>query len=355
MEGQAVTAPAPSAQPVSNEGSNEAVAPKSGINATKDPVKKVKAPQPKQAAPEKPGYKLVKIDGTEYEVPEKDFFDAARHSLTANKRMYEATQLQKKLMEDSKRVQELEAKYSKFESMSPEEQFEAVLSRAKDPNASKAVRQKAEEWLIRQIEMDEASPEKKELMKERATREELEAKLKERETKDSESKYAQEKTQHQQSAQQDIISILDTSGLPPTEWNVKRVADLMYNARQAAKKNPAFKFSNEQMADFIKQDTIDSTGALYGNIADNILKAKESGSAEEILKYGKYLEDNLPASVLRAIRIYDLTKHTSSRPQNTVSRPVDVQKATGTKESGSYEYKSMDEWIEARKRRYQSA
>lgn len=358
MEGQAAPVATPATPATQNAGQNNAqeTTPNTTINATgKEPVKKAKAAAKPAAVAEKPGYRLVKVDGTEYEVPEKDFVDAARHSLTANKRMYEANQLQKKLMEESQRIKELGDKYSKFESMTAEQQFDAVLARAKDPNVSKVVRQKAEDWLIQQISLDEASPEKKELLKERAAREELEAKLKERENKDTESKYAQEKTQYQESVQKDVITILDASGLPPTEWNIKRVADLMYNGRQATKKNPEFKLSNEQMADFIKQDTIDTTGALYGNIADNILKAKEAGSADEILKYGKYLEDNLPPQVLRAIRIYDLTKHTSSRPQNTVGKPVDVQKSAGAKAPGGYEYKSMDEWIEARKKMVQSA
>lgn len=320
-------------------------APGNPRTAAAPPAAKVAAEAPAQ--PEKPGFRLVKVDGTDYEVDEKTFRAAAQKSLGAEKRMYEAGELQRKALEALKYADEQKVKYESWEKMSPVEQFESMQAKLNDPETSKAMRGKIEKWLWDRIQEDQMTPEMQKASAAERENADLKKKLQSQEEQQKQATYNAEKQHYAEQAQKDLMHIINTAGLPLTEWNVKRAADLMYNARQVAKTNPGLQIPPEQLANILKQDTIKSTGALYGNIADGIIKARQAGNNEEILKYGSALVEHMPESVIRALRIYDLTKHMTAQPVTSQQRVNDAPKTEVVEKKRPY--MSMDDWAAERK------
>ena len=299
------------------------------------------ATEPKES---KPVYKLAKIDGTEYEVDEKTYSDAARKSLTADKRMHEATNLQKKLLEEQRKLEEDRERVLAHQKKSPVEVFQEMKDRLDDPNISKAFRAEIEKWLLSQIEYDEAPPEVKRASALEKENKALKDAQKAREDEMNKSAREAEKGEHRRTAQESIMGVLKASGLPPTEFLVKKIADIKFNARKAK-----VNVTDEQVANFIKTDTLDTSSALYGSFAENIIKAKAAGDNDGILKAGEALISHLPENIIKALRVYDYTKHVSGVPRG--SNPiVDTPKAAAPKDDRGYEFNKFDDYQENRRK-----
>ena len=347
MESVVTATTTPTATPPPAQTIEEAVSNVSAKVGGKTKTKHAKAVSNDTTIPEtkeKPKYKLAKIDGTEYEVDEKAYHDAARKALTADKRMHEATTLQKKLLEDQRLLEKEREKISAQQKKTPVEIFKEMQARLDDPTISKAFRAEIEQWLLSQIEYDEASPEVKRasaLEKENAT---LKAKEKAREDEKNNTAREAEKSEHRRTAQESIMGVLKASGLPPTEFLVKKIADIKFNARKAK-----VNVTDEQVANFLKTDTLDTSSALYGSFAENIIKAKAAGDSGAILKAGEALISHLPENIIKALRVYDYTKHVSGVPRGA-NPIVDTPKAPPQKESGAYEFNKFDDYQENRRK-----
>lgn len=303
-------------------------------------------PKAEQTAAEKKAYKLLKVDGQEYEVDETRYHEAAQKSFAADKRIWEANQLQKQAMQKLAEAEEKAAKYAKYDE-SPDLLIEDALKRLKDPNITKKARAATEKWLTEQLMAEEASPEQQRAMqleRELAEYKEREKKFEEKTKKEQQEKELQG---YRQSAQESILNVLKMSALPATESMVKAIADIKYNAARAK-----VKLSDEQVANILKTDTIESSNALYGQFADSIIKAKQSGDVESIVKSGDALLSTLPESIIKALRIYDLAKHSQSRGQ-AMKKEEPVIQEEPKKTSGAYDM-SWEEFQEYEKKRMSS-
>lgn len=312
---------------------------KKAESVTKDTAKKQDEP--------KKTYKL-KSDKGDYEVSEEDYHAAAQTGFTANKRLREATAKEKAAVEAMRLANEKEEKYNNWQKLTPDQKVEQALVDLKDPSLTKTTRDKVEKWLWSQLQQDQQSPEQRELATLKAEKEEWTKNQQKQAEAAKKQKFEQDKIQHQQSAQQDVIKIVQLAGVPVTEHNFKLAADYLFINHKA--KSGA---TPERIAQFVKDDTINSATHLYGSIADGIIKAKETGNQEEILKHGQALLDYLPAHVVKALRIVDYTRHMNGIPQTSVERAPDVAKVEQKPNNGAYEFKNMDEWIDARKKMVQ--
>lgn len=311
----------------------------------KAPAPEVKPPAQDESAPKKT-YKL-KVDKQEFDVDEETYHAAAQRGYNVGKRERELVAKEKSAMEALKVAQEREEKYNRWQSLSPDQKVEQALTDLKDPNITKVAREKIERWLWGQIQADQDSPEQKELKSLKAEKESWENERKTQQEREKQDKYNKEKAQHVQTAQQDVIKIVELAGVPVTEHNFKLAADYLFiNAKAKSGATP------EQIAKFVKNDTIETTNHLYGAIAETVLKAREANDDAGVLKAGQNLLDSLPPQLTKALRIVDYVRHTKGVPQSA-GQPVDVPKVQEPKKSGHYEFKTTDEWIEYRKKMVQ--
>lgn len=358
MEGATTSAPASTGnagqQQVGNI-FNEAPAQSQEVKQTKR-VAKSKSPQ--QAIEEgaypkaeeqgeskaKQAYKLVKVDGQEYEVDETKYHEAAQKSFAADKRIWEANQLHKQALAKLAEAEEKAAKYAEFEKKPPTDLFKEIQTKLKDPNTTKEFRRAAEEWLLQQIQAEEASPEQQRAMQLERELAEYKEKESKREAELKKQQQDKELQGYRQSAQESILNVLKMSNLPATESMVKAIADIKYNAARAK-----VKLSDEQVANILKTDTMESSNALYGDFANQIIQAKSSGNVDAIIKSGEALMSTLPESIIKALRIYDLAKHSQSRGQQ-IKREEPVIQEEPKKSGGAYNM-SWDEFQEYERKR----
>ena len=303
-----------------------------------------KQPEVKATTEPKKTYK-IQSDKGEYEVDEDTYHAEAQKGFTASKRMREAAAREKAALEALKVAQEKEEKYNQWQKLTPDQKVEQALTDLKDPNLTKATREKIEKWLWQQLQADQATPEQKRLMELEAEKAQWEKEKADRQAQAQKEKHESEKRQYAETAQKDVIKIIEIAGVPVTEHNFKLAADYLYINHKA--KSGA---TPEQIAEFVKNDTIQSTTHLFGSIADNIVKAREANDTEAILKAGQSLLDYLPPQVVKALRIVDYTRHIKGMPQAAQQQPIDVPKAPETEKKGAYEFKNMDEWIEHRRK-----
>lgn len=292
----------------------------------------------------KQAYKLVKVDGQEYEVDESKYHEAAQKSFAADKRIWEANQLHKQALAKLAEAEEKAAKYQDYEKKPPTELFKEIQQKLKDPNTTKEFRKAAEDWLYQQIQGDGASPEQKRIAQLEAEVAEARAAKEAEEKQKAEEAKKQELQGYRQSAQESILNVLKMSNLPATEAMVKAIADIKYNAARAK-----VKLSDEQVANILKTDTMESSNALYGDFANQIIQAKSSGDVDAIIRSGEALMSTLPEGIIKALRIYDLAKHSQSRGQ-TIKKEEPAMQGEQSKGVGAYNM-SWDEFQEYEKKR----
>lgn len=190
----------------------------------------------------------VKVDGAESEVDEDELVRSYQLRKVSDKRLQEATQARKQAEE--------------FVNLLKHDPIK-LLS---DPRIGHDVKKLAEEYLMKELENEMLTPEQKELR-------EAKAKLKTYEEMKAEQEKAavaaQEKQlmdHYTQKYQQDIISALDSSGLPRTEATVNRM--IHYMAQSLEKQ---YGFEATDVVDLVKMDYIRDTKALYAGVPDEVL------------------------------------------------------------------------------------
>lgn len=317
--------------------------PNTGITAKETPKE-----TPKDEANDKPQkYKLVR-KGQEVEVDAETYHRYAQKAHAADMELAEAKKVRREAEEQQRRYQEAVNAIEAAKKQPASARVKSLLEELQDdPSALNEFRGSVEAWLVDRLKEESASPELQ-----RALKAERELEKAKRDQEAAKKRAEQEAWQKQVEANKPIqekfiIDTLNLSGLPPTEWNVKSVADVLYNSRLKGHKP-----SPEQIATIVKEDRIDNIRALGGGISAQILEANKSKDYSSVVKLGGQLTEMFGEDILKALRVYDIRKHQSAQPE--LPKPVVETQHTEKKAPGSYEFKNMDEWQEARRRAVQS-
>lgn len=288
-------------------------------------------------------FKVFKENGQEYEVDEENYHRLAQKSFAAEKRMWEAKEARKAIDSDRVKLAEERAKMEAFKKMTPSQRFDAMLGELEEnPEMSKEFRDKLEDFLYAKLKEDEEHPEikkRKEIEREnKRLKDQMESEKKAKEDAVKAEQVKQYKIQYQKT----IVDALDMSGLPKNEWNVKHIADLMYNA---AKQN--ITLTPEMLSQKLKEDRIDNVRAMSGDMATKLIDAHKAKNYPEVLKIGERLTEMFGEDMLNALRRLDLTMTSSSVP--SIPEPaVPTPQLNGTKDSKPYAV-SWDKYQDERK------
>lgn len=222
----------------------------SGNTASAQPTKPTAgAPTPAPTPAQTQRMLKVKLDGKEIDVPESEVLAGYQQGKVANQRFQEAAALKKQ-------ADEILA----FGKANPKE-FLAKMGMN--------VRQWAEEYLIKELEVEAMSPEQK---KARENEDEL-RKYKENEKKDAERKKQAEidglTNQKRQEFDVMFTQALTESGLPKTPFTVKRMAELqLINIKKKLELNA------QQLAKLVKEDYAAEHKSLFGALdGDQLIEA----------------------------------------------------------------------------------
>lgn len=310
----------------------------------------VPKPAPKiEAAAEPKKYKVLKHNGQEVEVDEDTYTRFAQKAFAADRELSEAKRLKREAEERAAHVRQWQAQIEAMKKEAPSKRVKMLLEELQDnPDAVKEFRGTVEQWLYDKLQEESASPEMQRAMKAERELERIKKQQAQEAEKAKKEAWEKEVAASRPAQEKLIIEALTMSGLPKTEWNVKHAADIIYNARVKG-----HKVTNEQVASILKEDRIDNVRALGSEFSSKIIEAHTNKDFDTVLKAGEQLAELYGEDILKALRIYDLRKHLSSKPE--MPKPVvETQKTEGAQKKGAYEYKNMDEWTEARKRIVQS-
>jgi hypothetical protein len=159
-------------------------------------------------------------------------------------------------------------------------------------------RKMAEDFLIQKMEEEALNEDQKRALAAERRVKELEAKQveedKAKEKKEMAGEVAKLKTQFEQ----EFISALDEEAIPNTPQTVARMARYMEDAQRYE----GIEMTAKQAAGLVKQDIIEETRAIYGNI-----------SAEKI-------EEMLGSAVIKKVKQHDLSKIKSPQDKNKVEK-----------------------------------
>lgn len=205
----------------------------------------------------------VKVDGEEVTVTEEELLRGYQLRKASDKRFSEGHQMRKQ-SEEFIRLLKTDPK--------------KVLSH---PSIGLDLKNFAEEYLMGQMQEEMMSPEEKKLKEYQEKLrgyEEAEANAKkEEETKQE--KAVREKYTADYNNQ--IITALEQSGLPKTEFTVKRMINYMHSALQKG-----YELEGKDVVDLVKQDYINDTKALYSNLdADSLMDIIGPDMAKKIREY----------------------------------------------------------------------
>lgn len=290
--------------------------------------------------------KLLKVDGREIEMDEDQITRFATKGVAAEKRFAEASKIMKDIETRAKQIEERENKLSerekRYQGDVPDWDY-LIEQSSGDPKKLALVREKAENWLIEQIKMDGASPEQQEALR---TRQENERLRKENEDFKNQKKKEELDSltqKHREAFETNIIQALDMSGLPPTENNVRKMADLMIKSVKGK-----YNIAPEQLAQMVKQDLISDNKAIAGDYADNIVAAYKAKDTERLLMLAKNLEELYPESLFQALRAIDLTRLSSAQP-HMPKQPLPTPETKQPNETKAYPM-TWEQEIEHRKK-----
>ncbi len=191
----------------------------------------------------------VKVDGQDMEVDEAELLRGYAHEKASQKRMQEAAMSKQEAAQVLRLFKE-----------NPREAFKMLGSDA---------RQFAESVI--QDELNEAmlSPEQKEMRKIKADLEKYQNNEKSaRETYEREQRDA-EMARYTEQVQSDIVTTLETAGLPKTERTVGRIAYYMQAALQAGFGN----VTPKDVIEYVKNDYITDIKSMVGTLPEEALEA----------------------------------------------------------------------------------
>jgi multidrug efflux pump subunit AcrA (membrane-fusion protein) len=206
-------------------------------------------------------YKVM-VDGQELEVDEKELTRGYAHNKAASKRMEEAAMSRK--------------------------EAESVLRMFKDsPRQAMQrlgidVRNLAEEVIQEELNDAMLSPEAKELRKYKAELERYQSSEKQAREQYEAEQLAKQEAQYTEQLQSQIVSTLDTAGLPRTERTVSRIAYYMQSALNAGFPN----VSPADVIEYVKKDHIDDIKSTLGALNEDQIAAFLD--AETIKKVNRY-------------------------------------------------------------------
>jgi len=311
----------------------------------KQPVQTKETEAPKE--PKK--YKIFNHDGTEREIDEDTYKRWSQKLSASDKFLSEAKAQKRELEAKEAQIAEQQKQIAEMKKAAPSQRIKAMLEELQDdPNALNEFRGSVEEWLVERLKEESADPATQRALK--AERDLEKYKKQEEIRKQQEQKQAWEKAVNETRPQTEkfIVDTLKLTGLPPTEWNVKSVADVMFNARQKGHKP-----TPEQVAAIVKEDRIDNIRAVGSQSAQQVLEAYKNKDFDAVVKHGAALEELYGPDILKALRAYDIRKHMSGQPI-VPKEPLPQAETQNAAKQGSYEFKNMDEWIEHRRKLAQS-
>lgn len=208
-------------------------------------------------------FKLV-IGGKEQEVDEKTLISMAQMGEGARQKFNQAA-LMRKQAEDFVRMLKT----------NPEQ----VLAH---PDIGLDVREWAEKFLYERLKQEQLSPEERERVELKKRVEQMEGEKKEQERLAQEAKFKEAQEHFRENLQNDIIKVLDQSGLPKTPYTIRRMAHHMLESRMAAQKYyeetgvKVEPLGPADVVDLVMNDYIDEhnqlLGALPGDKLLSILK-----------------------------------------------------------------------------------
>jgi hypothetical protein len=206
-------------------------------------------PEQLKAPVTNPNMHKIKIDGQDVEVTTEELIRHYGKGQAADKRFQEASQMK-----------------------SQAEQFihklkTDPLSVLQDPRIGHDVKKLAEDYLVNQMRREAMSPEEIQIQEKLERLEKLERDNEETKTKAEETQAQALRDRYTQEYQKDIISALETSGLPKTEHTVKRMAYYLHSALEQG-----YELKAKDVADLVKKDYINEIKALYSNLDGNVLQ-----------------------------------------------------------------------------------
>lgn len=322
----------------------------SNVTTTATPVTKSPdlAPIEAKQAEVKKQLKLLKVDGTELNLDEEEFTRFAQKGIGAEKRFAEANALRRQIEQQS---QELEKRQKEFDAKMGQtgrddhEALEKLLQQAQgDPQKLLKVREKAERWLIEQIKLEQASPEQQELLRVKQENERLKADNKKSQDEKNQAELNTLTQKHRDSIESTIIKALDISGLPPNEWNVKHMADLMHKAFKGK-----YELKPEQLAEMVRQDRVANTQSITKDYTEAITNAHKSGDMQKVILLGENLENLMGSGLINALRWYDLAKLKAGQPKMP-TKPIETAIPKTPEEQKKAYSMSWDEAEQERKK-----
>ena len=286
-----------------------------------------------------------KRNGVEEEVDEETYTKYAQKAWAADKTLAEAKKMQRELEAREMQLRQFAQTLEQQKSLKPSQRVQQMLEELQDnPELLGDFRGTVEQWLLERIDEESASPEVQRALR---AEKELQRIQKQKEAEEQRQKELQWKQAVEaQRPQQEklIIDTLKAGKLPVTEWNVKSVADVIYNARvRGIDPKP------EQVAQLVKEDRIEHIRALSSGAVKQLIEAQKNKDTKGVINAGESLVELFGEEIIKALRVYDMAVYESRKP-NMPRQVVETAKAE-PQEKKSYQYRNYDEYLEDRKRR----
>ncbi len=293
--------------------------------------------------------RVIKAYGQDIELDDEGLVRYAQKGIGAEKRFYEASKLQKEYIAKSAEIEQEKAKLNELKKQFDGDEADVLMNLIRkaqnDPNKLAKVRAKAEEFLIEQIKLEQASPEQQELAMLKKQIEQERAEKESFKKQQEEARMKAETQKYREIFSQKIMQGLEASGLPQTEWNVKHMADLQSQALKAG-----LDLDATQLAEMLKQDRIEHVRSLTGEISKGILEAHKTKDTQKILMMGEQLEQLAPPEFLNALRAYDMAKIYSVQP-NVPKRTIEAPAPKSEDDKRAAGYKMSWDEAEAERKR----
>jgi hypothetical protein len=245
----------------------------------------------------------VKVNGSDMEVDEAELIAGYQTRKAADEKFREAAMSRKQAEEFIHMLQ-----------VNP-------LKVLQDPRLGHDARKLAEEFLMSQYEEESMDPRDRELRDAKAQLQAIEEEKKRIQTEQEEAQKAELVEKYQQDIQGQIISTLESSGLPKSPHTVKRMAYYMHQGLQRG-----MSLTAQDVVSLVKNDYIQEQKALFGSLD------------------GELLIQMLGDDVATKIRKHDISKIKS--PQKQLSTPAKQAEGSSRPASKQEKKMSMEDWKE---------
>lgn len=272
----------------------------------------------KPLAVEKQKFK-VQIDGKDTELDEDTvvkWYRDEKKLKAGDQKLAEAAKLQKAIQARIDELNKKEESLKPLTELEGEEAFKYLLNKHQDsPDKLKKIRAAMENYLVEQIKQEDEAPEVRALREAQRREEQLKKQIKDREDQDKQTQL-QKLTEEQRGIyEKKVISTIELSGLPPTEWNIRSVAELMQKAMKAGVEP-----SPDTIAEIVLNDRVDNLKALSKTITDKVLEAYQNKDYDTVLSLKDKATRLYGDDVFKALRAIDLSSIRKDRAQ--VPEPV---------------------------------